>query len=235
MGARVRTMSEHTVKAFDADLDNLGRMLLSLSDLAGQELKEAVDALARQDKKLAQHAIERDVAVDAMQREIESSAVLLLARRQPVANDLRYVVAVWETAIELKRVGDLAKNVAEFVLLLDDKFHMPKPIQALRRMAKLAGRRLHEGVECVVGSNLDKARTLWSTDAEIDRMYASLCREMLTYMMADGDSPRSAVALLSCAKNVELIGDHITNIADVVHYSVLGQRIGGDVARMPAA
>jgi len=230
-----RTVGDHTVRAFDADLDNLGRMLTSLVELVSHELKDAVEALVRQDAKLARNAIERDLAVDALQREIESSAVLLLARRQPVANDLRYVVAIWETAIELRRVGDLAKGLGKSVLSLDDKYPMPAPVKALRRMARIASKRLQEGVDALVCADIAKARRLWSTDNDIDQMYAAMCRELLTYLMGDGGSQRPAVLLLSCAKNIELIGDHITNIADAVCYAILGHRLGGSGERVPAA
>ena len=230
-----RVGGDHTVKAFDADLDNLGRMLTSLVELASHELKDAVEALVRQDAKLARSAIERDLAVDAMQRDIEANAVLLLARRQPVANDLRYVVAVWETAIELRRVGDLSKNVAKCVLTLDDKYPMPAPVKTLRRMARVASKRLRDGVDALVRADIEKARRLWNTDNEIDQMYSAICRELLTYLMGDGGSPRPAVMLLSCAKNIELVGDHVTNIADAVRYAILGHRLGGSAERISAA
>jgi phosphate transport system protein len=226
---------DHTVKAFDADLDNLRRMITALSDLTGKELKDAVDALVRQDSKLARQVIEHDLSVDAMQRDIESSAVVTLARRQPVADDLRFIIAVWETAIELKHVAHLAKNIANSVIAYGDKKTLPRPVSGLRRMARSATRRLHDVVNCLVLADAAKAQDLWGSDSEIDEMYSALCRELLTYMMGDANTNVSMINLLFCAKNIEQIGDHIKNIADAVHYMVVGRRLAGDVLRTSAA
>jgi phosphate transport system protein len=160
-----------------------------------------------------------------MQRDIETDATLLIARRQPVAYDLRLIVAVWETAIELRRVGALARNIAKSVVTLGGDYETPQPANALRRFARAASQRLREVVESVIRGDAAKAHSLWRTDNEIDEMYAGLCRELLTYMMADPTMSPSAVQLLFCAKNIELIGDHVTNIAEAAHYLAQGQRL----------
>ncbi|HEX3506321.1 MAG TPA: phosphate signaling complex protein PhoU [Xanthobacteraceae bacterium] len=218
-------MADHTVKAFDADLAKLTGMITAMGDLAEKGLKDAVEALVRRDVDLANSVIALDRSNETMQRDIEDSATLLIARRQPVAYDLRLIVAVWETATELRRVGVLARNIANSVVTLDGNYEMPQPVHALRRLARAASERLRDVVKSVVDGDGDKAQDLWRSDAEIDDMYAGLCRELLTYMMADPHTSPSAVQFLFCAKNIELIGDHVTNIAEAAHYLAQGHRI----------
>jgi len=234
-GADQTAKADHTVKSFDADLDALRRKITVLSDLTSKELKEAVDALVRQDSKLARRAIEENLAADAMHRDIEEAAIVTLARRQPVADDLRFIIAVWETAIELKHVTQLAKNIANSVIAYGDKKNVPRPISGLRRMARTSSRRLQDVVNSLVAADAAKAQELWGSDYEIDEMYAALCRELLTYMMGDSAANASVVNLLICAKNIELIGDHIKNIADAVHYMVVGRRLADSSFKTSAA
>jgi phosphate transport system protein len=219
-------MADHTVKAFDADLDKMMRMIAVMGDLAEKELKDAVEALVRRDAELARSVIALDETNLTMQREVETDATLLIARRQPVAYDLRLIVAVWETAIEPRRVGAIARNIAKSAIALGGEHQMPQPVDALRRFARAASKRLRDAVKSLVRGDAAKAQTLWRTDNEIDEMYAGLCRELLTYMMADPNMSPSAVHLLFCAKNIELIGDHVTNIAEAAHYLAQGERIG---------
>ena len=218
-------MADHTVKAFDADLAKLTGMIATMGDLTEKQLSDAVEALVRRHFDLAKKVVELDQSSEAMQRDIETHATLLIARRQPVAYDLRLIVAVWETATELRRVGALARNIARSVIALDGKYDMPQPVHALRRLARAASERLREVVKSVVDGDAAAAQSLSRTDNEIDEMYAGLCRELLTYMMADPQMSPSAVQFLFCAKNIELIGDHVTNIAEAAHYLAHGQRI----------
>jgi len=218
-------MADHTVKAFDADLAKLTGMIATMGGLTEKQLNDAVEALVRRDLDLAKSVVALDPSSETMQRDIETHATLLIARRQPVAYDLRLIVAVWETATELRRVGALARNIARSVIALGGNYDMPQPIHALRRLARAAADRLREVVKSVVDGDADKAQELWSSDNEIDEMYAGLCRELLTYMMADPHMSPSAVQFLFCAKNIELIGDHVVNIAEAVHYLAHGERI----------
>jgi phosphate transport system protein len=226
-------MTDHTVKTFDADLANLLRMVAAMGDLVETEWNETIEALVRHDDP-TQHGAGSGPSSGAMQREIEDKAVVVIARRQPVARDLRLVVAVWETAIELNRVGDLARNIVDRERVIGPKYSMPAPARGLRRLSRVALRRLREAVNCVVSGDDAKAAELWGSDNEIDALYSSLCRELLTYMMSDPESSPAAVHLLFCAKSIESIGDHVTNIADAVHYLVQGRRIGGAVENSAA-
>ena len=218
-------MADHTVKSFDAELAKLTGMIATMGDLTEKQLNNAVEALVRRDVDLAKQVVEADQSTEAMQRDIEAHATLLIARRQPVAYDLRLIVAVWETATELRRVGALARNVARSVITLGGNYQMPQPVHALRRLARAASERLREVVQSVVDGDAAAAQSLSHTDNEIDEMYAGLCRELLTYMMADPHMSPSAVQFLFCAKNIELIGDHVTNIAEAAHYLAHGERI----------
>jgi phosphate transport system protein len=218
-------MADHTVKAFDADLAKMTQTITEMGDLTERQLKDAVDALLNRDLDLANSVIALDDNNAVMQRDIEGAATLLIARRQPVAYDLRLIVAVWETAIELRRVGALARNIAKSVVALGGDYNMPQPANALRRFARAASQRLREVVESLLRGDAAKAQGLWRTDNEIDEMYAGLCRELLTYMMAEPTMSPAAVQLLFCAKNIELIGDHVINIAEAAHYLAQGHRI----------
>jgi phosphate transport system protein len=223
--SKMTEMAEHTVKSFDADLSDLMRMIGELGALVEKQLKEATEGLIRHDDAHAKAALDLCQANDAMHRDIEAGVIVLIARRQPVAYDLRLIVAVWETAIELNRVGDIAKAIADRAIALSDHHPMSQPAPGLRRIARAALRRLREAVSSLVDGDASKAEKLWRSDHEIDSIYGSLCREFLTYMMADPSTTSSAVHLLFAAKSIESIGDHVTNIADAVHYLVEGRRL----------
>jgi phosphate transport system protein len=230
-------MIDHTVKAFDADLDRLMKMTATLGEQVEATFRDAVEALLRRDDKLAADTIARDRSNDALHREIEADAVLLIARRQPVAYDLRLIVAIWETAIELSHIGALAKSLAGRPAAPASGDVLAVPARSLRRIARAALRRLHGVVDSLIRADAAKAESLWRSDHEIDTIYSSLCRELLTYMMSDPQVSPAAVNLLFCAKSIESIGDHVTNIADAVHYLVEGRRIDGTGAAgstMPA-
>jgi len=229
-------MADHTVKAFDADLTRLTGLIATMGEQTEKQLNDAVEALVRHDLDLAKTVVTLDQSSEAMQRDIETNATLLIARRQPVAYDLRLIVAVWETATELRRVGALARNIARSVIALDGNYDMPQPVHALRRLARAASERLRDVVKSVVDGDAAAAQSLSHADNEIDEMYAGLCRELLTYMMADPHMSPSAVQFLFCAKNIELIGDHVTNIAEAAHYLAHGERIARpfETAPLPA-
>jgi phosphate transport system protein len=229
-------LAAHTVKAFDADLANLLRLVAELRDLVEKELKDAIEAVIRGDGEFAKATIELDRANNALHRQIEDQAVTLIARRQPVAYDLRLIVAVWETAIELNRVGNLARGIASHTAETGKDHALREQMKSLRRIGRAALRRLREAVDSLMDGDVEKADRLWRSDHEIDSIYTSLCRELLTYIMADTTSNPAAIGLLFCAKSIESIGDNIANITDAVHYMVHGQRLENiATAAVPAA
>ena len=177
-------MNEHTAKAFDVDLQELTRMVAEMGGLAEKQVADAIGALARRDGERAKQVIAADSKIDALQHEIEEKAVLTIARRQPMAVDLREIVSALRVANDLERIGDLAKNIAKRVALTGD-FHPQKLIRGVEHMAALVLGQLKKVLDAYAGRDLAKALTVWNGDEEIDAMCTSLFRELLTYMMED--------------------------------------------------
>ena len=221
-------MPEHTAKAFDVDLQELTRMVAEMGGLAEKQIADAVDALARRDADRAQRTVASDPSIDALQAEIEERAVLTIARRQPMAVDLREIVGALRVANDLERIGDLAKNIGKRVLALDGEFHPPKLIRGVEHMGALVLTQLKEVLDSYAGHDLKKAMVVWNGDEEIDAMCTSLFRELLTYMMEDPRNITFCIHLMFCAKNIERMGDHATNIAETVYYMVEGHPIADE-------
>src|SRR6266850_1178982 len=218
-------ISDHTTKAFDLDLQELTRMVAEMGGLAEKQTADAVDALARRDADRAQRVVAADPAIDALQREIEEKAILTIARRQPMAVDLREIVGALRVANDLERVGDLAKNIGKRVAALIGEFHPPKLMRGVEHMAAMVLGQLKEVLDSYAGHDLDKALAVWNGDEEIDAMCTSLFRELLTYMMEDPRNITFCIHLMFCAKNIERMGDHATNIAETVYYMIEGHAI----------
>ena len=218
-------MPEHTAKAFDVDLQELTRMVAEMGGLAEKQIADAVDALARRDADRAQRTVASDPSIDALQAEIEERAVLTIARRQPMAVDLREIVGALRVSNDLERIGDLAKNIGKRVLALDGEFHPPKLIRGVEHMGALVLTQLKEVLDSYAGHDLKKAMVVWGGDEEIDAMCTSLFRELLTYMMEDPRNITFCIHLMFCAKNIERMGDHATNIAETVYYMIEGHAI----------
>ena len=218
-------MPEHTAKAFDVDLQELTRMVAEMGGLAEKQIADAVDALARRDADRAQRTVASDPRIDSLQAEIEERAVLTIARRQPMAVDLREIVGALRVSNDLERIGDLAKNIGKRVLALDGEFHPPKLIRGVEHMGALVLTQLKEVLDSYAGHDLKKAMVVWNGDEEIDAMCTSLFRELLTYMMEDPRNITFCVHLMFCAKNIERMGDHATNIAETVYYMIEGHAI----------
>jgi phosphate transport system protein len=218
-------MPEHTAKAFDVDLQELTRMVAEMGGLAEKQIADAVDALARRDADRAQRTVASDPSIDALQAEIEERAVLTIARRQPMAVDLREIVGALRVSNDLERIGDLAKHFGKRVLALDGEFHPPKLIRGVEHMGALVLTQLKEVLDSYAGHDLKKAMVVWNGDEEIDAMCTSLFRELLTYMMEDPRNITFCIHLMFCAKNIERMGDHATNIAETVYYMIEGHAI----------
>ena len=218
-------MPEHTAKAFDVDLQELTRMVAEMGGLAEKQIADAVDALARRDADRAQRTVASDPSIDALQAEIEERAVLTIARRQPMAVDLREIVGALRVSNDLERIGDLAKNIGKRVLALDGEFHPPKLIRGVEHMGALVLTQLKEVLDSYAGHDLKKAMVVWKGDEEVDAICTSLFRELLTYMMEDPRNITFCIHLMFCAKNIERMGDHATNIAETVYYMIEGHAI----------
>ncbi|GIK79631.1 MAG: phosphate signaling complex protein PhoU [Pseudorhodoplanes sp.] len=221
-------MSDHIAKAFDVDLHELNRMVAEMGGLAEKEISESVLALVRRDADLARKVIAADPTIDALQLEIEEKSTLTIARRQPMAVDLREIVGALRVANDLERIGDLAKNIAKRVLATaGEEFPSQKLIRGLERMTSLVLSRLKQVLDAYAARDLEGALVVWKTDDEIDAMCISLFRELFTYMIEDPRNITFCIHLMFSAKNIERMGDHATNIAETVHYMIEGHPITG--------
>ena len=218
-------MNEHTAKAFDVDLQELTRKVAEMGGLAEKEIADSIQALTRRDTELARRVIAIDPAVDTLQREIEEKGILTIARRQPMAVDLREVVGALRVSNDLERMGDLAKNIAKRVLALDGDFNPQKLIRGVEHMAALVLSQIKQVLDSYAARDLQTALAVWRGDQDVDAMCTSLFRELLTYMMEDPRNITFCIHLMFCAKNIERMGDHATNIAETVHYMIEGRPI----------
>jgi phosphate transport system protein len=212
-------MTDHTVKSFGEQLETLSALVAQMGGLTEAQFASAIEAISRRDSAAAERAVGGDARIDEMQIEIEERALKLLALRQPMAVDLRETLAAIKTAGELERIGDLAKNIAKRALVLNRE----PPIrltQSLARMGKAAQNQLKQVLDAFSNRNAQEAETVWNRDGEIDEIYNSLFRELLTYMMEDPRTIGLCTHLLFVAKNIERSGDHCTNIAEVVYHMV---------------
>jgi phosphate transport system protein len=215
-------MSEHIVKSYDEDLSQLKTMLAQMGGLVEQQLDDAIDALTRRDTALADRVIQHDERVDVLEHQIEEKAILTIARRQPVARDLREIMVAIRVASDLERIGDLAKNTAKRTHAMSDQ--LPRKLMAgVTRMGRLAQVELKNILDAYSRTDAEMAMEVWRSDEELDALYNSIFRELLTYMMEDPRNISLCTHLLFGAKNMERIGDHATNIAENIYYLVHGK------------
>jgi len=218
-------MSEHTVRSYDKELDALERRIAEMGGIAEKMVSEAMDALASADAVLAHQVVATDPRLDALQREIEEQAVLTIARRQPMAIDLREIIGAIRVAGDLERVGDLAKNIAKRSIKLGGESRASRSIVGLKHMNEVATELMKDVLDAYAQRDVERAREVWERDAELDALEDSVFRDLLTHMMEDPRSITFSTHLLFCAKNIERIGDHATNIAETVFYLVTGTNL----------
>ena len=221
-------MHEHTVKSFDQELQLLDKKIAQMGGLAERLLAQAFDALERRDPQLAEAAVASDRAIDLLERELQEQTIHMIARRQPMANDLRHIMTVLKIAGDLERIGDLAKNIGKRALAVSGENHPKSLMTGFKHMTELAMRQLKDVLDAYAERDADKALGVWRRDERIDAMYNSLFREMLTYMMEDPRNIGLCTHLLFGAKNIERVGDHTTNIAESVYYLVHGSALTDD-------
>ena len=214
--------SEHIVKSFDDELKHLSQVIAQMGGLAEAQLQMAIDALARRDNDTASEAVKHDARINSLEDQIGNMTVRMLALRQPMAQDLREVVAALKIAGAIERIGDYAANVAKRVLTLS-QLPQVRPVHAIPRMGRLTQELFKEVLDAYVDHDAEKAIRVWERDEEVDEMYTSLFRELLTYMMEDPRNITPCTHLLFIAKNIERIGDHSTNIAETIYFLVHGK------------
>jgi phosphate transport system protein len=234
------TRIDHTAKAFDSDLQEIMRKVAEMGGLVERQIDDAVQALVDRDVALGERVMATDPAIDAMQREIEEKTILTIARRQPMAVDLREIVGAMRVCNDLERIGDHAKHVGKRVVALDGDFYPQKLIHGVEHMATLVSAQLKQVLDAYASRDLAAALAVWRGDEEVDSMCTSLFRELLTYMMEDPRDITFCMHLMFCAKDIERMGDHCTNIAETVYYMIEGrpiadQRPKGDSTNFGAA
>jgi len=221
-------MSEHIVKSFHDQLEALSTGIIQMGGLCETQLANAIDAILRRDLALAEQTVAQDARIDQLEQQIEQQVVRLLALRQPMALDLRETLAALKISADLERIGDLAKNVAKRTLVIARDAPDQHLTQGLARMGRQALTQLKNVLDAYTKRDANAAITVWKHDDEIDELYNSLFRELLTYMMEDPRKIGPSTHLLFIAKNFERIGDHATNIAETVHYVATGAKIGDE-------
>jgi phosphate transport system protein len=220
--------SSHIYSAFDEELKFLMRRISEMGGLAEQMVAESVRSLVNSDAALAQKVISDDVVMDAMEREIGDKAIVTIAKRQPVASDLREIIGALRIAADLERVGDLGKSNCKRVVAIQATGVPRKLARGLEHLSDLALAQLKEVLDVYTTRSAEKAKSIRDRDEEIDAIYTSLFRELLTYMMEDPRNITSCTHLLFCAKNIERIGDHATNIAETIYYMTTGAQPEGE-------
>jgi phosphate transport system protein len=218
----------HIYSVFDDELKHLSRRLAEMGGMAEQMVSDSIHALVTSDSALAQRVISEDTIMDATEREIGDKAILMIAKRQPVASDLREIIGSIRIASDLERVGDLGKSNAKRVIAVQST-GIPRPLaRGIEHLSELALTQLKDVLDVYATRSAEKAEQIRARDEEIDAMYTSLFREMLTYMMEDPRNITPCTHLLFCAKNIERIGDHATNIAETIYYMSTGEQPAGE-------
>ncbi len=213
--------SEHLVKSFEEELKRLHNLISRMGGLAETQLADAIRAVTDRDTELAAEVVEGDPKVDDLEREIDDLALKVLALRQPMASDLRSILSALKISAELERIADYAANVAKRSIALNQVAPI-RPVHGIPRMGQVVKEMIKDVLDAYVSNDVDKAVRVWNRDEELDEMYSSLFRELLTYMMEDPRNITAATHLLFIAKNIERIGDHATNVAEMIYFQVKG-------------
>jgi phosphate transport system protein len=215
---------EHVVKSYDLELKRLRNMMTQMGGIVESQVALAADAIMHRDPAAAMRAVEEDPKVDALEREVEAFVIRLLALRQPVAGDLRHIVAALKITGDLERIGDYAANVAKRSIVLAE-FAIPYSLAGLAHMARLVQGQLKSIIDALGANDADKAMEVWRSDQMVDDIYNAIFRELITYMMEDPRNITPCTHLLFIAKNLERIGDHATNVAENLYYAVKGESL----------
>jgi phosphate transport system protein len=215
---------DHVVRSYDQELKRLGSLLSEMGGIVESQVALAAEAILERDGDAATRAVELDPRADALEHEVEQFVIQLLALRQPVADDLRYIVAALKITGDMERIGDYAANAAKRSIVLD-QFTLPFSLAGIGNMTRLVQQNLKLVIDAVGQSDAEMALQVWRSDETIDDLYNAVFRELITYMMEDPRSITPCAHLLFIAKNVERIGDHATNIAETVYYAVRGEAL----------
>ncbi|HEY9011051.1 MAG TPA: phosphate signaling complex protein PhoU [Devosia sp.] len=221
-------LNEHIVSSFEDELTALQSAISEMGGMVEQAIQDSVTVLLRLDHAQAQEVRAADKRIDEMQQRINDMAVSIIARRQPMAADLRMVVTSIQVANDLERTGDMAKQLAKRALQIESLGLAPKFYNGVKHMADLVSRQLKAALDAYAARNAQAAIEVCSRDDEVDAMHTSLFRELLTYMMEDPRNITQCTHLLFCTKSLERVGDHATNVAEAAYYLETGRHLGAD-------
>ena len=216
--------SGHTIKAFDQDIERLRALISQMGGHAEHAIEEAMRCLVQRDVEGAEKVIENDTELDALEMETERRAVQLIALRAPMAADLRDVVAALKISSVVERIGDYAKNIARRVSQIDSASKI-EPLSLLPEMARIASEMVHDVLDAFVARDAEAAVKVCQRDKAVDDFYDSIFRTLLTHMMESPQNIGPSAHLLFVAKNLERVGDHATNIAEMVYYAATGEHM----------
>jgi phosphate transport system protein len=215
-------MTDHTITAFDDELKSLDSKIAQMGGLAEQVLARAIDSLQQRDPELAARTIQQDKDIDKLETEVEELAISIIARRQPMALDLRQIMTAIRIAGDLERIGDLGKNIAKRATAIAAESRPQQLMIGIQHIGSKAREQVSAALDAYSQRDADKALQVWARDKELDAIYNSIFRELLTYMMEDPRNIGLCTHLLFGAKNLERIGDHATNMAEMIHFLVKG-------------
>ena len=220
----MQQQAEHIVHGYDEDFNMLTSALSEMGGQVESMIDDAVRAIKKRDSALAKDVIERDEIVNGLQEKIDADALRMLALRHPMAADLRRVIGAIRAANDLERIGDLAEGIARRAVSINESEKVELS-RGVARMGKLVKVQLKAALDALLNDDAEKAVDVWLQDQDVDSLYASLFRELLTYMMEDHRNIQACTGLLFVAKNLERVGDHATNIAEIVYFSVHGRSL----------
>ena len=215
-------MQEHTVKAFDEDITRLRGLIAEMGGLAEVAIQEALDALVQGDDELAKKVVKGDKKIDALESEIDKLSVRIIALRAPMADDLREEIAALKIAGVVERIGDYSKNIAKASREIGDHRKQFEPLTLLPAMAEVASEMVHDVLTAYAARDAELAREVIAADEKVDAFYNSIFRNLVSHMVENPATISSAAQLLFVARNLERIGDHATNVAEMVHFAATG-------------
>jgi phosphate transport system protein len=216
----------HVIKSYEQELQQLRSLVVEMGGMVEAQVAQATDAVVNRDVAAAARAVEADPKVDALEHDLERFAIRLLALRQPVADDLRLIIAALKASDDLERIGDYAAGVAKRAIVLAEH-PATFNLAGLAHMAELVRQNLHKMIIALSDANAEAAAEVWRADKSVDDMYNIVFREFMTYMLEDLRNMTPCTHLLFIARSLERVGDHATNVAETMYYAATGEELSG--------
>ena len=218
----MNSMQEHTVKAFDEDITRLRGLIAEMGGLAEAAVAQSLEALVKGDDELADKVVKGDKKIDALESEVDKLAVRIIALRAPMADDLREVIAALKIAGVVERIGDYSKNIAKASKQIGGNRKQFEPLTLLPAMAEVAAEMVHDVLTAYAARDAELAREVIAADEKVDAFYNSIFRNLVSHMVENPSTISSAAQMLFIARNLERVGEHATNVAEMVHFAATG-------------